>query len=354
MNKDKGKKMGRRRKNKKRNKAALFVSFVILAAIISVSIFTLNIDKPMNSTNMKTFSITVPAGAGTDNIGKILEDNDIIKSRFNFKLLSKIKGNDGKYKAGVYELSPSMKISAIMDIIVAGDSTSYRFTIPEGLTLKETCDKLANQNLINGEAFMNEVENGNFDYKFMDMLPKGSNRLEGFLYPETYDVFSNANEHDVIKKMLNQFDKVVTDEHYKRAEELGYNMYNIVTIASIIEKETLVSSERPIVASVIYNRISANMPLQIDATVQYALPEHKERLTYADLKVDSPYNTYKNKGLPPGPICSPSVDSINAALYPETTDYLFYVLSPEKNGTHRFSNSYAEFEKNKAAYKASL
>jgi UPF0755 protein len=310
--------------------------------------------EPLDANNTETVLISIPSGSGTASIGDILVSNNIISSASNFKLLSKIGGNDGKYKAGEYSLSPSMSYQEIIDSLIAGNSNTTRFTIPEGLTLSETEDKLASNNLINIDAFKDAVENSTFDYKFMSLLPNGSNRLEGFLYPETYDVFTTASEEDIINRLLSQFDKLVTDEYYTRATELGYDMYDIVTIASLIERETRVSVERATVASVIYNRLAINMPLQIDATVQYALAEHKERLSYSDTEVDSPYNTYQNTGLPPGPICSPSIDSIEAALYPEDTNYYYYVLKPEMNGAHNFSNTYEEFLKNKKAYTNAL
>lgn len=184
----------------------------------------------------------------------------------------------------------------------------------------------------------------------MEYLPAGANRLEGFLFPETYDVFATSMEHDIINRLLGQFDAVYKDEYYNRATELGYDLNQIITIASLIERETRVDSERAIVASVIYNRLNMGMALQIDATVQYALGEQKDRLSYKDTEIDSPYNTYKVPGLPPGPICSPGEASIKAALYPENTQYVYYVLDAKMDGSHRFSKSYDEFLKNKNAY----
>ena len=152
---------------------------------------------------------------------------------------------------------------------------------------------MENEGLLNREDFLYEIEYGVFDYKYMPFLPEGSNRLEGFLMPNTYDVAQGSTTHDIIDIMLAQFDKIYKDEYYARATELGYDLNQIVTMASMIEKETRVEAEREIVASVIYNRLRQGMPLQIDATVQYALGEWKDRLTFKDLEVESPYNTYK-------------------------------------------------------------
>ncbi|WP_164914370.1 endolytic transglycosylase MltG [Aminipila luticellarii] len=347
--------MGKRNPSRTTGKTYIAVILVFILLFIGSFVhYMQNLGKPFDKNNTKAIAVNIPQGSGTSTIGQILEEKKVISSTNKFKLLSKIDGNDGKYKAGEYSLSPSMPLEQIMEIIISGDSNTSRFTIPEGLTIKETADRLAAKNLINKDAFLSEVKSGTFDYRFISLLPNTENRLEGFLYPETYDIYTTASEHEIIGKMLDQFDKLVPEEYYTRASEMGYDMYKIITIASLIEKETLVSSEKPVVASVIYNRLAVNMPLQIDATVQYALPEHKERLNYKDLEVDSPYNTYQNTGLPQGPICSPGIDSIKAALYPANTNYYYYVLSAEKNGSHKFSNTYEEFLKNKNAYVHSL
>jgi len=349
--------MGKRKPSKAKVKnlnITAVISAVIIVLIASSVFYISTLGNPLNKESTELVAVSIPPGSGTKTIGQILQKNKIISSAAKFKLLSKMKGNDGKYKAGEYSLSASMPVEEIMEIIISGDSNTSRFTIPEGLTVKQTAEKLSANNLINRDTFMSELQYGTFDYKFMPLLPNSSNRLEGFLYPETYDIYTTASEHEIINKMLAHFDKLVLDEYYTRAAEMGYDMYKIITIASLIERETLVSSEKPTVASVIYNRLAINMPLQIDAAVQYALPEHKERLDDNDLQVDSPYNTYQNTGLPPGPICSPGIESIKAALYPADTNYYYYVLSPEKNGSHKFSHTYEEFLKNKNAYIKSL
>jgi UPF0755 protein len=154
--------------------------------------------------------------------------------------------------------------------------------------------------------------------------------------------------------LLGQFDSLFTDDDYARAEKLGYSVREIVTMASLIERETAVADERPVVARVIYNRMKADMPLQIDAAIQYILGESKEQLLEEDLAIDSPYNLYLYKGLPPGPICNPRMASVDAALHPKKGDQLYYVLDPALNGMHRFSASYDEFLANKAAYQEAL
>ena len=168
-------------------------------------------------------------------------------------------------------------------------------------TLKRTTAVLTKDNLIDTEAFRKEISSGKFDYRFLSSAPSGENRLEGYLFPDTYEVFTNASEHDIINKMLSQFDKVFTDKYYARAEELGMSINEVITLASIIEREAATEADRPIIAGVFYNRIAKEMPLQSCATVQYILGDQKAVLSIADTKIESPYNTYLNNGLPPGP-----------------------------------------------------
>jgi UPF0755 protein len=233
------------------------------------------------------------------------------------------------------------------DLVKGVKAETLRFTVPEGLTVAQTAETLAGTGLGDARDFLAAAVAGNFNgYRFLD----GAADLEGYLYPETYDVYSDASARDVIDRMLKQFDRLFTEEYYGKAEASGLSVAEVVTIASLIERETRVPEERALVASVIMNRIAMGMPLQIDATVQYALGEQKDRLSYEDLEIDSPYNTYKIEGLPPGPICSPRIECVEAALNPADTDYLYYVLRPELDGRHNFATGYDEFLRFKDAY----
>lgn len=346
--------MTKRRKKKKGN--GLLIAVIVIIAGIAIgaggfSVIMGDADKALDPDSTAMIIVEVPNGSTTTKIGTILVEQGIIDNADSFKLQSKMKGMDGKYKAGEYTLSPAMTMTEIMDILVTGNVNTVRFTIPEGLMVSEVADKLAEEGLINRDMFMKEIESGDFNYKFLKDAPSGELRLEGYLYPNTYDVFTTASEHDIIDRLLRQLDTVFTDEMYARAEELGMDLNEVMTIASLIERETMVDSERAKVASVIYNRLDIGMKLQIDATVQYALGEQKQFLTYKDLEVESPYNTYQIAGLPPGPICSPGEASIKAALYPEDTDYIYYVLSAAKDGTHKFAKTGDQFLKYKQEYK---
>lgn len=350
--------MGRTHRRAKKNrgiqKGPLIGILLILLLVLTGVFYIKGLDQPLDSNNKEYFSISIPMGTATQSIGSILEEEGIIKTAERFKWYSKIHGFDGKLEAGDYLLSPSMTLGEIMNLMTEGRANSVRFTVQEGLTVKQVAEKLENEGLLNAEDFLYEMEHGVFDYKYIPFLPEGPDRLEGFLMPNTYDVAQGSSAHQIIDVMLAQFDKIYKDEYYARATELGYDLNQIVTIASMIEKETRVETEREIVASVIYNRLRQGMPLQIDATVQYALGVWKDRLTFKDLEVVSPYNTYKVSGLPIGPICSPGENSIIAALYPKETDYYYYVLDASMNGSHRFSNDYNTFLKNREDYLRAL
>jgi UPF0755 protein len=301
-------------------------------------------------------SVEIPAGAGADDIGRILEENGLIRKALFFRLHSRQEGNDGQYRQGVYDLTKSMTVDEIMAVLIKGTFTAdvKRFTIPEGYNITQVRNKLVEAGIVTAEDFMNEIRNGVFDYAFLADCPAGDDRLEGFLYPETYEVYANATAHDVIGKMLSQFDLLFKAEYHDRAGELGRSVRDIVTMGSIVERESVTAEERPLMAGVFYNRLDIDMKLESCATIQYILGESKEFLTYDDLAIESPYNTYLHEGLPPGPICSPRMASIEAALYPSDNDYIFFVLSGNLDGTHNFSADYNKFLKDKDAYYAAV
>jgi UPF0755 protein len=305
--------------------------------------------RPVDADDAQGVSVTIPQGSNTRAIAGILEEAGLIRSEMLFRVKSKLDGREESYKAGVYTFTRDMGMRRIMADLVEGvKAETKRFTIPEGLTVEQTAETLAEAGFVDATEFLTEAATGDFSaYRFLEGAAGG---LEGYLYPETYDVYADATSRDFIERMLSQFDKLFTEECYSKAEAMGLSVNEVVTIASLIERETRVPEERALVASVIRNRMEKGMPLQIDATVQYALGEQKERLTYADLEIDSPYNTYKIPGLPPGPICSPRIECVEAALNPADTEYLYYVLRPELDGRHNFTKSYDEFLKFKDAY----
>ncbi|MDR1815094.1 MAG: endolytic transglycosylase MltG [Clostridiales Family XIII bacterium] len=317
--------------------------------------------------NEEPVTIDIPSGATTTDIAGILKDGGLIGSdsvfnkavdkvlgrTFLYKAFSKKQGYDGLYKEGRYTVTKSMDADEIAAVIIAGNlAETKRFTIPEGYNNTQIAKRLAEEGICDEAAFWDEVANGVFDYRFLEGCPEGNERLEGFLYPETYEVYADASAHDVIDKMLAQFDKLYLPLYYDRAAQMEMSVRDVVTMGSIIERESVVASERPLMAGVFYNRLAQGMRLESCATIQYILGEPKEFLTNADTQIESPYNTYLHDGLPPGPICNPRMASIEAALYPDENDYVYFVLSPSLDGTHNFSADYNEFLRNKDAYYA--
>ena len=336
-----------------RNKLLLVIVcaiIVLLIAGIAALIYINGLDKAYDSSKSDTINVTVEMGSTTEDIGTLLQEEGIIESSSDFKFFSKVKGYDGKYQAGTYALAPSMTLSEIAEIIISGKTNNITFTIPEGYTIYQMADKLSEEGIVDREKFVSLLTDGNFSYDFLSDAQSGKNHLEGYLFPETYTVEFGADEETIINTMLNQFDTVFNEEFKARAEELGYSLNEIMVIASIIERETQVDEERGKVSSVIYNRLKEGMPLQMCSTVQYILGEQKEILSNADTQIESPYNTYINQGLPPGPICCPGLASIEAALYPDETDYLYFVVSDKLDGTQKFSSDYNQFLKDKEDY----
>ena len=261
----------------------------------------------------------------------------IVRYPLVFRLISRISGMDTKIKPGKVVIEKGMSYPEILDKLSDPETTLAKVVIPEGLELKEIVAKLS--------AFIPEDElykalEEDYDYRFLVGIPQRENKLEGYLFPATYEIEHGMSARDIVDMMLKAFDDSFDAEYYKRADELGMSVDEIITLASIIERESNSGTERPKVAGVFYNRLNQNMRLQSCATVQYILKERKAVLSTADTKIESPYNTYRNDGLPPGPIASPGKECILAALYPEETDALYFVLGSD--GKHIFSATYDE------------
>lgn len=295
--------------------------------------------------------VEIPMGSGTASIANILKEKGIIRYPYIFKLVSKINGYDGKYKSGVHVLSKGLNYTQIMKILSNNPKSppTVWVTIPEGLTYNQIVDILVEKKLVDRDKFNEIANNGDFGYDFIKKIPKRENRLEGYLFPDTYEFDARGGEKHVIEKMLNRFNKVFTEEDVKRAKDLNMSIDDIIILASIVEREAKVAEERPLIAGVFLNRLKSKdktlNKLQSCATIQYIFLKQqgvvKEKILDEDTKIDDPYNTYIHEGLPPGPISSPGEASIKAVLYPEG-DYLFFVLKEDGTGAHYFSKTYKE------------
>ncbi|MBH5317079.1 endolytic transglycosylase MltG [Paenibacillus sp. GSMTC-2017] len=311
--------------------------------------------QPMPKGEVKKISIS--RGMSANSVADTLEENGIIKSGFVFSYYLQLKDEGSRFQAGLYELNPGMKKEAIIDKLNAGETIeaeTIKFTIPEGFTLLQIADKLSSEGVIDKAKFLELAESNRVwaDAESVLAVANKKNlhkRLEGYLFPETYELKKESTEEDIITRMLVETDRklgTLPDGWQDVLEDSGKSLHEILTIASLVEREVVVDEERALVAGVIMNRLKAPMRLQIDATVQYALDAPKERLFHKDLKIDSPYNTYEVDGLPPGPIASPSLASIEAALYPADTDYLYYVTKKDGTQSHLFAKSYKEHLRN--------
>lgn len=305
---------------------------------------------PVDKSDNTNIIVNIPKGVTTSNIGTILENEGVISSKNIFVIYNKIKKTNGRLQAGTYNLRKNMSMDNITTALIEGDivKETVKFTIPEGFELRQIVDRLEELKLIDRQKFYNLVKNENFNYDFLTSLPKVENRLEGYLFPDTYEIRKGSTEKEIIIKMLDKFDLVFKEEYNNKSLNKDLTINEIITMASIIEREAKIHDERPIVSSVFYNRIDRKMKLQSCATVQYILKERKSRLTNKDIKIDSKYNTYIYTGLPKGPIASPGRLSIRAALNPQKTNFLYFVVS--KNGKHYFNETYKEhlIDKNKS------
>ena len=297
----------------------------------------------------KTKMITIEGGSSSDDIGAILLDNNLIKNLTVYKIYLRQNNLGSQLKAGDFEISDNLNLPEVVDLIIQGENIdkTTNFTVPEGLNVTEVGKLLSEKFEFTQEEFLTLTELVDIyrdSYEFLE--DREIVTLEGFLYPNTYNVYVDSTADDIITIMLKGFDNIY-QEHIK-GNTGDKSVYEIVKMASVVEGEAQVDEERPIIASVFYNRIEIGMMLQSCATVQYALGEKKEKLYEEDLKVESLYNTYQHTGLPIGPINSPGLTSIKAALNPAETEYIYFLAKGD--GSHYFTDDYNDFLDAKAKY----
>lgn len=287
--------------------------------------------------------IVIPKGSGLKSIAGILEEENLIKDSLIFELYCKLNDKSDNIKAGKYSIKTSMSVPEIVEAISNSGNAivdTVKFTIPEGYKQDQIVEKLSSLGVVSREEIEAALDSKKYNYDFIGQIPDREKKLEGYLFPDTYEIYKDATAEDIIDKLLGRFNKVFTEEYRNRAKEMGMTVDQVVVLASIIEREAKLDNERNTISAVFQNRLKKNMLLQSCATVQYLFKEQKEVLTYKDLEIKSPYNTYINIGLPPGPIASPGLKSIEAALYPEDTDYLYFVA--RNDGSHIFTKTYSE------------
>ncbi|OPZ74838.1 MAG: putative aminodeoxychorismate lyase [Firmicutes bacterium ADurb.Bin456] len=293
--------------------------------------------------------MVVPQQSTATQVGQLLKDRELIRSPFIFVLYARWKNLDGSLKAGEYLLSNGLTTPQMLNELVDGRLAAVTITVPEGFTLNQVAELLEAKGLGGKEEFLSVAAREDFPSKILESRPKDERRLEGYLFPDTYQVTRGENVRFIIDLMLKRFEREIEDLNYPaRAKKAGLTLHEAVTLASLVEREAKIDAERPLISGVIHNRMKKAMLLQIDATVQYALGANKPQVYYKDLEVDSPYNTYRNNGLPPGPIAMPGRSSLLAAVEPAETVYLYYVARPD--GSHAFATNYADHMINKERY----
>jgi UPF0755 protein len=308
--------------------ATLFVISWILGAI-----FYYTSTHPLSAKH-HSVSLEITPGMTLNKISTLLEDRELVGNSLSFQLLAYLQDKQGQIQVGEYELSPSMTPIDILEVVTSGKTILHSVTIPEGYRITEIAALLEKKGLVEADKFILETQ----EKELIDSLGIVGDSVEGYLFPDTYNFSKNTSEKKIVQKLLDVYrEKVNKHGLKKRAQSINFSFHQIITLASLIEKETGVDEERKLISSVFHNRLKKNMLLQTDPTVIYAIDNFDGNIRKKDLKIDSPYNTYRYRGLPPGPIASPGIKSIIAALEPSESDYLYFVS--RKDGRHQFSSN---------------
>lgn len=339
-----------------------FIALVVFAVVKGTGWVYQNayalVQRPEQTKVGKEVIVEIPKGSGTEKIAGILKQNNLIENEFFFRVLAKLNGYDSKFQSGKFKLETSMDEYRIMEILMKDGEKrqTITFTIPEGYTILQIAKKMVEIGICKTQDEFVQATNdiSKYNYDFVQAIPERNLRLQGYLFPDTYEIYADAKPTEVIDKMLKRFDAVYDEDFRARTTAQGYTIDEVINMAAIIEREVRVPEERKLVSSVIHNRLEIDMPLQMCSTVMYVLNKSYPQLTIEDTKIDSPYNTYINPGLPTGPIGNPGKASIEAVLYPEDTDYIYFVLKDPESGEHSFSRTLDEHNAAKVKYKDHL
>ena len=307
-----------------------------------------DVEQEVKDSEGKVTGTRVVSAADIDYVADALKDAGLIEYKSLFKLFAKVSHADVKLDPGTYVLNTEQDYRALVKSMQVGTASMVvtTLTFPEGWTMAQIFAKLEEEGVCSAQKLYQAAADFNYSFRFLENAEPGAAlRLEGFIFPHTYDFYQGEQASSVINKFLTALHSRITADMWKRIENRNTTFREVVTVASMIEKEAANNEERPLIASVIYNRLASGMPLGIDATILYVHPEYEGgvNLPTEFLEEDSPYNTNKSLGLPPTPICNPGMESINAALNPSQSDYYYYALDTE-SGTHRFFKNYQEFQ----------
>lgn len=338
--------------------------FILLAIFLLASYFFVQRGlRPVEENSEEVVEIEVPMGSSKNEIGNILEENHLIKSPLIYQIYLRLN-NETNFQAGTYLMSPSMSLEEIIRYLNEGGTPIIpepiaQLTVPEGLTIERIAEQIETKTDFSEAEFMSLVQNETFVQEMVERYPElltdaldaqeeTRYTLEGYLYPATYEIFEETTLEELVIQMIDQENKVL-EPYYDKIQENELNIHELLTLASYIEGEGVSAEDRELIAGVFYNRLEIDMLLRTDPSVSYALGEHRERITFADLEIDSPYNTYKYAGIGPGPINNPSESAFKASLEPAETDYLFF-LADLKTGNVYFSEDYDQHLEYKRKY----
>lgn len=303
--------------------------------------------------NGEEISLDIPEGATTKEIAALLEEQGLIENATLFQIKAKLTGAENDFQYGVYKFIKGMPVAKIMDILKqGGKEESVTITIPEGWSIRQIGEYLEEQNICLASEFEEACNRTDYDFDYYGVLDQQDQRqyvLEGYLFPDTYDIIPKNGAEGVIKRMLREFERKWEQHPGWRAkmEEMNLTMDDVITMASAIEKEAMLSEERPKVARVLYNRMNEGINWGLNCTVLYALRKEgtgDDFVSYDDLEVESGYNTYLHTGYPVGPICNPGAEAIQAALYPTEGDWLYFIGYEDGTNEHLFTSDYEEFK----------
>lgn len=333
----------------RRHKGIFFILIVSLLVLIGVTIFGFLINRwlkePQAQNNTEKI-FTIESGEGIKEIAENLEKEGLIKHSWLFVAYAGYKKLANRIQVGKYGLRPSMTIPEILEILSQGKVKEIVVTFPEGFTLEQIASRLEKRGVVKKDEFEKAAKKY-YPFEFLNDRPTGQS-LEGFLFPDTYKFSLDITAEAIVEKMLLNFDRKLDYQLRQAIKRTNMNIYEIVTMASIIEKEASNYEDRRIIAGIFYKRWNSGQPLQSCATLAYILKSNKRRFSYQDTQTKSPYNTYLHKGLPPGPICNPGLSSIKAAIYPQKTDYLYFLST--KEGKTIFAKTYEEQLANEKKY----
>jgi UPF0755 protein len=330
-------KKSRRSKSRRRQMRLMRIPLLVAGTVVFLLFYVLLLFTLPPSFRGETKQLVIPKGAPFKEVVRILDEDGLLRSPTGFYLMARLRGVTERVQAGEYELSTAMLPAVILHKLVTGDVVKYRVTIPEGYTARQIAARLKEEAIIEDQEEFLKLA---FSSDFAAGLGIEGKGVEGYLFPDTYLLPKGVSPMEIIKTMVGKFKQVYGPDFAQRATELGMTDREVVTLASIIEKETGVAEERPLISAVFHNRLKRGMPLCSDPTVIYGIAAFDGNLKKSDLERRTPYNTYLRKGLPPGPIANPGRSSLLAALYPAPVQYLYFVS--RNDGTHYFSTTLRE------------